>query len=160
MKPVVLNLIAPSGWMCNSSPSGSLAESPTQLDPPLCLHPPFFYPFKGRLTHLHCLAIPCQSSSSGTSESCHETVILAVACGIALLLSPAFVCRGVEVMKVQQYGCFVALDSRTHALVNVSELDISRVADPAPSFPSRTQDGLLGEGRQSVGSQNGTSGSR
>ena len=37
-------------------------------------------------------------------------------------------------MKVQQYGCFVALDSRTQALVHVSELDIGRVSDPAALF--------------------------
>ena len=37
-------------------------------------------------------------------------------------------------MKVQQYGCFVALDSRTQGLVHVSELDISRVSDPANLF--------------------------
>ena len=69
-----------------------------------------------------------------TSASAHGTVILAVTCGIALLLSPAFVCRGVEVMKVQQYGCFVALESCTQGLVLVSQLYISRVADPAPLF--------------------------
>lgn len=37
-------------------------------------------------------------------------------------------------MKVQQYGCFVALDSRTQALVHVSELAVERVRDPAMLF--------------------------
>ncbi|KAL3136302.1 hypothetical protein ABBQ32_007308 [Trebouxia sp. C0010 RCD-2024] len=42
--------------------------------------------------------------------------------------------RDVEVMKVQQYGCFVALDSRTQALVHVSELALGRVGDPSTLF--------------------------
>ena len=37
-------------------------------------------------------------------------------------------------MKVQQYGCFVALDSRTQALVHVSELALGRVGDPSTLF--------------------------
>lgn len=37
-------------------------------------------------------------------------------------------------MKVQQYGCFVALNSQVQALVHVSELALERVADPADLF--------------------------
>ena len=39
-----------------------------------------------------------------------------------------------EVVKVQAYGCFVALNSQTQALVHVSELDVKRVSDPAELF--------------------------
>lgn len=35
---------------------------------------------------------------------------------------------------MQQYGCFVALDSRTQALVHVSELALGRVGDPSTLF--------------------------
>ena len=71
-----------------------------------------------------------------TSASAHGTVILAVTCGIALLLSPAFVCRGVEVMKVQQYGCFVALESRTQGLVHVCSWTLAEWQTlPLPSKP-------------------------
>ncbi|KAL0019747.1 hypothetical protein WJX77_011122 [Trebouxia sp. C0004] len=42
--------------------------------------------------------------------------------------------RDVEVVKVQQYGCFVALNSQVQALVHVSELDVERVSDPASLF--------------------------
>ncbi|DBA68831.1 TPA: hypothetical protein ACH3X2_013318 [Trebouxia sp. C0005] len=42
--------------------------------------------------------------------------------------------RDVEVVKVQQYGCFVALNSQVQALVHVSELDVGRVSDPASLF--------------------------
>ena len=37
-------------------------------------------------------------------------------------------------MKVQQYGCFVALSSEVQALVHVSELAMERVSDPANLF--------------------------
>lgn len=37
-------------------------------------------------------------------------------------------------MKLQQYGCFVALNSQTQGLVHVSELDVGRVSDPADLF--------------------------
>ena len=37
-------------------------------------------------------------------------------------------------MKVQQYGCFVALNSQVQALVHVSELALERVNDPADLF--------------------------
>ena len=43
-------------------------------------------------------------------------------------------CRDVEVVKVQQYGCFVALNAQVQALVHVSELDVGRVPDPASLF--------------------------
>ena len=43
-------------------------------------------------------------------------------------------CRGVEVKGVQPFGCFVALNSRTQALVHVSELDTAYVASPADLF--------------------------
>ncbi|DBB15843.1 TPA: hypothetical protein ACH3X3_004036 [Trebouxia sp. C0006] len=42
--------------------------------------------------------------------------------------------RDVEVVKVQQYGCFVALNAQVQALVHVSELDVERVGDPASLF--------------------------
>ena len=35
---------------------------------------------------------------------------------------------------MQQYGCFVALNSQVQALVHVSELDVGRVSDPASLF--------------------------
>ncbi len=37
-------------------------------------------------------------------------------------------------VKVQQYGCFVALNSQVQALVHVSELAVERVSDPATLF--------------------------
>lgn len=37
-------------------------------------------------------------------------------------------------VSVQQYGCFVALNSRTQGLVHVSELDVKRVSNPADLF--------------------------
>ena len=35
---------------------------------------------------------------------------------------------------MQQYGCFVALNSQVQALVHVSELALERVSDPADLF--------------------------
>ncbi|DBA68824.1 TPA: hypothetical protein ACH3X2_013312 [Trebouxia sp. C0005] len=42
--------------------------------------------------------------------------------------------RDVGVVKVQQYGCFVALNPQVQALFHVSELDVERVNDPASLF--------------------------
>ncbi len=39
-----------------------------------------------------------------------------------------------EVVNVQQYGCFVARNAQVQALVHVSELDVERVSDPASLF--------------------------
>lgn len=43
-------------------------------------------------------------------------------------------CRNVKIVKLQPYGCFVALNSSTQGLVHVSELDVNRVSDPANLF--------------------------
>ena len=43
-------------------------------------------------------------------------------------------CRNVKIVKLQNYGCFVSLNSRTQGLVHVSELALERVADPADLF--------------------------
>ncbi len=55
--------------------------------------------------------------------------------GVSIWFSIAIcLCRDVEVVKVQQYGCFVALNSQVQALVHVSELAVERVSDPASLF--------------------------